>query len=133
MREKIIRLMHRIGLIRTDLIIRRAAEFPRELIDPEGVVVLVEDKAIRKWTCLRCPGGCGARIDLTHNPIVRPRWTIFEDFWLRPTIHPSVHQKNECGCHFWIRKGKIEWCKDGHPSERLIVSAPVKRVSAPLP
>ncbi|WP_353315381.1 MULTISPECIES: DUF6527 family protein [unclassified Shimia] len=81
-------------------------------------LTLVENGDIKKWACLRCPGGCGEVIILSLNPNQRPRWRVSEDFWLRPTVHPSVHQKNECGCHFWIKKGQISWCRGGRPSKR---------------
>ncbi|WP_366141797.1 DUF6527 family protein [uncultured Tateyamaria sp.] len=35
------------------------------------------------------------------------RWRSSEDFWLRPTINSSIHQKNDCGRQFWIKKGQI--------------------------
>ncbi|UWQ77025.1 DUF6527 family protein [Leisingera sp. M658] len=80
-------------------------------------LTLVESGGIKKWACLTCPGGCGEVINLSLNPNQRPRWRISEDFWLRPTIHPSVHQKNECGCHFWIKNGQTTWCRGGRPSK----------------
>ncbi|WP_254658596.1 DUF6527 family protein [Phaeobacter inhibens] len=84
-----------------------------------GQLTLVKSGDIKKWACLRCPGGCGEVISLSLNPNQRPRWLVSEDFWLRPTIHPSVHQKNECGCHFWIKKGRITWCRGGRPSKTI--------------
>ena len=42
----------------------------------------------------------------------RPKWTAVPDWMKRPTISTSVRQTNECRCHFWIRQGRIDWCKD---------------------
>lgn len=82
-------------------------------------LTLVQSGNVKKWACFKCPGGCGEVINLSLNPKQRPRWQISEDFWLRPTIHPSVHQKNKCGCHFWIKSGKVHWCKDGRPMHSM--------------
>jgi len=83
---------------------------PDELL--EGILVLVKDGERQKWACLRCPCGCGERLQLSLNPSRRPRWTVAFDWLHRPTVAPSVHQLNACHCHFWIKKGMIEWCKD---------------------
>ncbi|HAV45404.1 MAG: hypothetical protein CME74_09110 [Halomonas sp.] len=89
---------------------------PREQRAAENFV-LVCDSGISKWASFRCPGGCGERIDLSLNPHLRPNWKVTLDWWRRPTVVPSVHQRNNCGCHFWIRKGKVDWCKGGQPSK----------------
>lgn len=118
MKHLIARLLRRVGLLQYDLLSRTRAEYPDPATLPAGEVVLVEDAGVRKWACLRCPGGCGQPISLSLNPTRRPRWQFLADFWTRPSIEPSVHQRNDCGCHFWIRKGQIDWCKDGLPKSR---------------
>ncbi|MEP0250327.1 MAG: DUF6527 family protein [Roseobacter sp.] len=64
---------------------------------------------------MRCPGGCGKQISLSLNPARRPRWGVANDAWLRPTLTPSVHQRNACGCHFFLQNGRVKWCKNGRP------------------
>ena len=39
----------------------------------------------------------------------RPRWSVTVDALGRPTVTPSVHVLNGCRCHFWIRRGAIDW------------------------
>jgi Family of unknown function (DUF6527) len=39
---------------------------------------------------LRCPCGCGQRLDVS--------------------LHPSVWLREGCKSHFWLRSGKIVWC-----------------------
>lgn len=90
---------------------------PRDQCESEEFIV-VSDGGVSKWVTFRCPGGCGERIDLSLNPHKRPHWKVTVDWWRRPTIAPSVHQLNTCGCHFWIRKGKVDWCKDGIPTKK---------------
>ncbi|WP_071675685.1 DUF6527 family protein [Nioella nitratireducens] len=116
MKHMITRLFRRLHLLRFDFLTTRAPKIPdRSMIAPEELTV-VENGDIKKWACLNCPGGCGELITLSLNPNQRPRWRITEDFWSRPTVHPSIHQKNACGCHFWIKKGEINWCRGGRPS-----------------
>ncbi|WP_368040676.1 DUF6527 family protein [Roseicella sp. DB1501] len=83
---------------------------PEEL--PAGRLVVVEDGGRQKWVCFRCPGGCGARLQLSLNPTRRPRWGVSLDWLRRPSISPSVHQTNACRCHFWVKQGAIDWCRD---------------------
>ncbi|WP_420877533.1 DUF6527 family protein [Roseibium polysiphoniae] len=51
--------------------------------------------------CLTCPDGCGRTINLSLNPTRRSRCSVVGDFWTRPTVQPSVHQINDCGCQFF--------------------------------
>jgi hypothetical protein len=80
---------------------------PKEMTD--GVMVVVRDNGMEKWACLRCPGGCGERIQLSLSEKRRPRWSVTVDAIGRPTVTPSVHVLNDCRCHFWIRRGAINW------------------------
>ncbi|MEQ9040227.1 MAG: DUF6527 family protein [Silicimonas sp.] len=115
MKQAISRFFRRLGLLPFDFLTTRAPSLQdRTVLAPETLTV-VESGNVKKWACLRCPGGCGEVITLSLNPNQRPRWDISEDFWSRPTVHPSVHQKNECGCHFWIKKGQVNWCRGGRP------------------
>ena len=115
MRTQIANLLRRLGLLRFDLLAVTRATYPEKDSLGAGELVVVRDGGVEKWACLKCPGGCGATISLSLNPQRRPRWSVFLDIWRRPTMQPSVHQTNQCGCHFWIRKGLIDWCRDGRP------------------
>lgn len=105
-----------LGLIEFDLLSRKSEIYPGEEQVVPGELVFVVDAGIEKWACFKCPGGCGTTIPLSLSPKRRPRWAVALDWFQRPTVKPSVHQKNDCGCHFWITKGRIDWCKDGRPS-----------------
>lgn len=78
----------------------------------QGKIVLVGNKSNPKWAVLMCPGGCGLTMRLPLNKGVKPSWSVGLGWLGCPTAIPSVHQKNGCRAHFWIRKGKIHWCKD---------------------
>ncbi|MFD1488795.1 DUF6527 family protein [Ancylobacter vacuolatus] len=100
-----------------DLLAETASTFPADAGLAQGRLVVVRDGDVEKWACLACPGGCGRTINLSLNPVRRPRWSVVTDFWSRPTLLPSVHQLNECGCHFWIKDGCIDWCQGGRPTD----------------
>ena len=110
------RVLRRLHLLRFDFLTDRASALPDQPTITEERLALVESGGVKKWACFKCPGGCGEVISLSLNPNQRSRWRVSEDFWLRPTVHPSVHQKNACGCHFWIKKGQVSWCKGGRPN-----------------
>lgn len=122
MKNIISHLLRRLRLLRFDVLTTRASTLPERSMMEAGDLTLVESGDVKKWACLKCPGGCGEVISLSLNPNQRPRWQVSEDFWLRPTIHPSIHQKNECGCHFWIKSGEVQWCRGGRPRRQSIPS-----------
>jgi len=115
MKKLLANLLRQLGVLKYDYLVSRQDAFPQTPETEPDELILVESGAIQKWACLSCPGGCGERIALSLNPDRRPRWSISTDFWQRPTLHPSVHQQNDCGCHFWVKKGKVHWCKGGRP------------------
>lgn len=115
MKKLIAKALRRLGIIEFDVLASKARSYPSETDLRPGEIVHVVDGGIEKWACLRCPGGCGAMIPLSLSQKRRPRWEIALDWFGRPTVKPSVHQQNDCGCHFWIRQGRIDWCKDGRP------------------
>lgn len=77
-----------------------------------GQAVIVGPKERPKWVTFPCPCDCGTPLLLSLNPDRRPRWSISCDWFGRPDISPSVRRTDGCECHFWVRKGRIEWCKD---------------------
>ncbi|WP_369407074.1 DUF6527 family protein [Aquitalea palustris] len=104
-------MLRHFDILDFDLLVRQVDRHPGKAEIPAGELWLVVDSGVKKWACLSCPGGCGVQISLSLNPEHRPRWKVEQDFWRRPTISPSIHQQKMCRCHFWIRKGQIEWCK----------------------
>jgi len=117
MKQFFVKFLRKCGFIKYDLLSIKTENFPDMAIYNETSLVLVEDTGVLKWACLNCPGGCGKAINLSLNPNRRPKWSVKNDFLARPTIFPSVHQKNDCGCHFWVKKGAILWCKNGYPKK----------------
>ncbi|MBY5896722.1 DUF6527 family protein [Rhizobium ruizarguesonis] len=81
-----------------------------EALPRRDLVLLREDGD--DWSVgMRCPCGCGEKIELMVIEEARPRWDVAVDERSRPTLHPSVWRKTGCKSHFWLRKGRIHWCK----------------------
>lgn len=97
---------------RPDMVAYVTALHPAPNEMTKGVILVVRDRGLQKWACMRCPGGCGERIQLSLSETRRPRWSITIDALGRPTVSPSVHVLNECRCHFWVRRGAVEWVAD---------------------
>lgn len=102
---------------RPDFVVRAFNRQPTAAQLKPGIVAVVGNENYQKWACLICPGGCGEKIMLSLSTKRHPRWSVRSDIYSQPTIEPSVWQQNECGCHFWIRGGMVEWCKGGRPQK----------------
>ncbi|MGD9804306.1 MAG: DUF6527 family protein [Hyphomicrobiaceae bacterium] len=77
---------------------------------PHRDLVLTRDDG-EDWSVgMRCPCGCGAAIELMILPGANPRWSVQVDEAGRPTLHPSVWRRKGCRSHFWVRRGRIQWC-----------------------
>ncbi|WP_246510696.1 DUF6527 family protein [Bradyrhizobium glycinis] len=58
---------------------------------------------------MRCPEGCGRTLSMNLLPGAHPCWTLQEHPDGTGSLTPSVWRKEGCGCHFFLRRGKIEW------------------------
>lgn len=97
---------------KADFLIRRELDMPpRENLSPR-VLVIVGDRRSPKWVTMRCPCNCGTSLLLSLSEARRPRWSVSIDWWGRPSLSPSVRRTDGCRCHFWLRKGAVEWCSD---------------------
>jgi hypothetical protein len=72
--------------------------------------VVVRSGEFMKWAVFKCPCGCGDKIALSLAANRKPSWRVSLDWLGRPTVHPSVWQRDRCYAHFWVKKGAVEWC-----------------------
>jgi hypothetical protein len=64
-----------------------------------------------EWSVgLRCPCGCGQRLEMMLLKGVKPRWDISVNPKGHVSLHPSVWLREGCRSHFWVKAGKIVWC-----------------------
>lgn len=57
-----------------------------------------------------CPCGCQDKIVLPVNRQTSPRWDLQINKDGTPTLSPSVWRTKGCKAHFFLRRGKIQWC-----------------------
>ena len=59
---------------------------------------------------MRCPCGCGRKIELLLIEEAAPRWNLGLDEKGRPSLTPSIWLRDGCESHFWLRYGRVHWC-----------------------
>ena len=95
-----------------DLLARLVADHPPPESLESGWIYVVVGPGYQKWAYFRCPADNDEIIQLSLMKKHRPRWGVAIDFLQRPTIHPSVRQLDGSYAHFWVRKGRVDWCAD---------------------
>lgn len=87
----------------------RTEELPQNLSWQE-VYVLGEGGNV--WfVALLCPCGCGALLQMSLLPGADPRWHLIQHDDGSVSLQPSVWRKVGCRSHFFIRRGRIDWCR----------------------
>ena len=97
---------------RPEFLARVVSDHPAPDSINTGLIYVVGGSDYQKWAYFRCPSRHDEIIQLSLMPNRRPRWQVTIDFLQRPTIHPSVRQLDGSFAHFWVKKGRIEWCAD---------------------
>lgn len=73
-------------------------------------IYVVTSHGYKKWAQFQCPCGCGEVILLNLSPSRRPRWQVHKTLFCQATLSPSIWRTEGCRSHFFLRRGKIEWC-----------------------
>lgn len=76
---------------------------------------IVEEDGFEEQAAMLCPCNCGRVVHMNLLTDERPCWRVTRHDDGTATLHPSVWRKKDCGCHFWFKRGRIEWCSDGRP------------------
>lgn len=86
------------------------ADLPKLLDELTLYIVGIEGN---EWLAVMgCPCRCGARLSLNMLRDESPCW-----YWQinrngAVTLSPSVWRKVGCRSHFFLRDGKVQWCRD---------------------
>lgn len=83
-------------------------ELPARL--PRRDVLLANEDGEPYLIGMRCPCGCGRRLEMIVSSDITPHWKVSVDSRGRATLDPSVHIQVGCLSHFWLRKGRVRWC-----------------------
>lgn len=79
-----------------------------ESLTPDTLFIVGNAKK-PKWVMMRCPCGCGERIDVSLMPTRKPTWTMTRRR-AGVTLTPSLWRpRGTCGSHFWIVNSRVEW------------------------
>ena len=78
---------------------------------PRRNLVMARDDGEDWAVGLRCPCGCGQRLEMMALREVKPRWDVAVDRHGYVSLHPSIWLREGCKSHFWVRAGKIIWCE----------------------
>jgi hypothetical protein len=75
-----------------------------------GGVLYVVGHGEHAWeAAMRCPKGCGRTLSLNLLSSEHPCWKLEEHPDGTATLSPSIWRKQGCGCHFFLRRGRIQW------------------------
>lgn len=78
---------------------------------PQDHLVYLLGKPGNEWLAgLSCPCGCGEFIEIVLEGN-SPSWTFSICKDGRPNLSPSIFRSVGCYSHFFLYKGRIEWCK----------------------
>ena len=81
-----------------------------ESLRPRMVYIIGENDHFWQAAML-CPCGCHSVIQLCLLPDSSPRWdcAVHQDGTV--SLHPSIVQRTGCQSHFFLRAGRVIWCR----------------------
>jgi hypothetical protein len=75
------------------------------------VLYVVAEGGYPLHASMACPRGrCATVLNMNLAPDEAPRWSLAVDDKGAPTLAPSVWRKRDCGCHFFLCQGRLDWC-----------------------
>jgi len=74
-------------------------------------VYLVREDGQLWQVAMLCPCGCSATIQLSVLPNSKPGWRVTMHLGETVSLSPSVRRTTGCQSHFYLRDGRIEWCR----------------------
>lgn len=75
-----------------------------------GNLYVVGEGLHRWYAVFSCPCGCGETVHLSLIEGDRPRWRLTEHEDDSVSLSPSVWRNRGCRSHFFVRRGRIQWC-----------------------
>lgn len=84
--------------------------------DPRPRTVYLAGEGPYLWSAaMLCPCGCGETIRLNLLREARPCWAVERHPDGTVSIEPSVWRRLGCRSHFFLRRGRVEWCRSSSP------------------
>jgi hypothetical protein len=89
--------------------VRSVEELPDRL--QSSILYIIAEDSLPMHVSMACPRGkCRDILNMNLLPDDDPVWTLNVGADGRPSLKPSVWRKPGCGCHFWMRDGRVHWC-----------------------
>jgi uncharacterized protein DUF6527 len=89
--------------------VRSVDELPDRL--QSSILYIVVEDSLPIHVSMACPRRkCMDVLNMNLLPDDDPVWTMNVGADGRPSLKPSVWRKPGCGCHFWMRDGRVHWC-----------------------
>jgi len=101
------RILHLLG--RRFLCVFVEEDLPKKL--KKNMVYIVTSQGEPWHASLICPCGCGELMHLNLMTDEKPCWSISDYQQGSITVHPSIWRTAKCKAHFWLRRGRIDWCQ----------------------
>lgn len=88
-------------------------DFQTDLPDhPAPATIYLIGEGRNLWVAaLVCPCGCGELLQMSLMPHGRPRWKATQHWDGTVSLHPSVWRQKGCRSHFFLRRGRVLWCR----------------------
>ena len=77
-----------------------------------NVLYIVEEDGYAESASMICPCSCHEILYLNLIPDERPLWYLVGWPEGLAEIKPSVWRQKGCRSHFWLKRGRVYWCKD---------------------
>jgi hypothetical protein len=73
---------------------------------------VVGGRSCPQYAAMACPHRrCATVLTMNLLPDDDPQWQLALDRQAVPTLAPSIWRRQDCGCHFFLREGRLTWCE----------------------
>ncbi|MDP2421335.1 DUF6527 family protein [Sediminibacterium sp.] len=87
--------------------IKDCSEIPDKI--QKGTIYKIYNKDICWQMLMECPCGCNTLLYLNALPDYKPNWRLSTDKSGEISIQPSIHRKEGCCSHFFIKESRVLW------------------------
>src|SRR5258705_7746316 len=96
------------------LVPRYRTQFVEDLLPTKlraRTLYVVQGDGYLEQAAMECPCGCEQILHMNLLTDERPCWNLTVHKDKTPSLGPSIWRKKGCGSHFWLRRGRIVWCR----------------------
>jgi hypothetical protein len=94
-------------ILKKPLYVNKYVELIPESLRP-GLLYIEGDGGKFWFASLLCPCGCKQEININLDENESPCWELGKEEL--SDLSPSLWKNNGCKSHFFLKKGKVQWC-----------------------